>query len=490
MRFHVFRTARTKILGASLQQACRAKCLASKNLKNMGIFLLRNILTSFDKEGMKQELQSNQTEALNFLNASLTVINERRSAKNTEKEVKLQELVASLDRLEITQAEFDLQSKAFKPGKLFQLLDKRSDAKEAWCVLDDSVLDQMLRTRVNEQGEVPFQALPAKASEQVRKQISAEFKSWLASLSSFKADAAHHSGRPRMPGYMGKRDLNLVKYFSGSLGKTSLPTLADRTLFLDYDRLETLPLDAFEAYKDFDLSDSLEKLRLQLEPSKRASAKFVELRIIPKGRSGAEKFYLEAVFECLVTIADDCVLAKVKTKAEQEQITDSKLEAFYLKQVGAMQAGNVVAAADPGLNNLLALSFTNGDKSIIVSNARLERKIGCFDAKIDALKTSLATPRLRELQKKHDQLSEGQSVTTHRLSKSEFQELRTLQREVFNSPKIQEQMDQRRSWLKNALHTASSEVVSLLTQKGVQVLIMGKNKGWKSEVEMGRGTCG
>ena len=47
-----------------------------------------------------------------------------------------------------------------------------------WAILDDGLLDKLLRTRTGQNGNVPFEALPAKASEPVRKQISAEFKSW------------------------------------------------------------------------------------------------------------------------------------------------------------------------------------------------------------------------------------------------------------------------------------------------------------------------
>ena len=67
-----------------------------------------------------------------------------------------------------------------------------------------------------------------------------------------------------MPGYMGKNDLNPVKYFAGVLGADKLPTLKDRALFLDYAKTQALPDESMKAYQDFDLGKAREMLRNQL----------------------------------------------------------------------------------------------------------------------------------------------------------------------------------------------------------------------------------
>ena len=262
----VFRTVRFKVKNAALQQACKAQCLASKNLKNSGLFVVRNVLSSFDAETkqLKAELNDHQVEVLGFVNQSIDIINERRTDKNHLKAIQLQALTEAHAKGAITQQQFDEQSKKLKPGKLFVRLDAKASAKDAWSILDDTVLDQVLRNRVDNLGQMPFRALPAKASEQVRKQISAEYSSWIESLKSFKGDGANHTGRPRMPGYMGKNDLNPVKYFAGVLGADKLPTLKDRALFLDYAKTQALPDESMKAYQDFDLGKAREMLRNQL----------------------------------------------------------------------------------------------------------------------------------------------------------------------------------------------------------------------------------
>ena len=62
--------------------------LASKNLKNVGLFLIRNVLSCLDQDTntLKKELNLNQIEVLSYVNESIEIINDRRSSKNTEKE--------------------------------------------------------------------------------------------------------------------------------------------------------------------------------------------------------------------------------------------------------------------------------------------------------------------------------------------------------------------------------------------------------------------
>jgi len=379
-------------------------CLASKNLKNTGTFLIRNILSCIDTDTKKlnQDLNEHQRDVLSFVNESIRIINEKRIQKNTDKQDKVTALGVSLACQEITPLEFDEQIKKLKPGKLFSEITESSGAGDFWAVLDDTVLDQLLRYRKDQNNETPFQALPAKASEQVRKQISASFKSWLASLATFKQSPASHTGRPKMPGYMDKDGLNAVKFFAGSLGQKFLPTIEDRALFLDYDKSTVLSGAGFEAYKNFDLAKVKSQLRAQLSKDKQATAKLMELRIIPKGRLGNEKFFIEGVFECDVELREGTIFEHLTKEASRLELSEDKKHRYFLEQFSIQGLNIPTCGGDLGLNNLITLAFNQGSVGQVISNQRLEKKINLFDRKIDNLKASLATPRQRELQKQQD----------------------------------------------------------------------------------------
>ena len=454
-------------------------CLASKNLKNTGTFLIRNVLSCVDSETktLKKNLNENQKEVLSFVNESIRIINEKRIVKNVDKQEKLNALQASLEKQDINQIEFNEQIKKLKPGKLFSEITENSGTGDFWAVLDDTVLDQLLRYRKDQNNETPFQVLPAKASEQVRKQISASFKSWLASLATFNQSPANYTGRPKMPGYMDKDGLNAVKFFAGSLGGKALPTIEDRALFLDYDKSTKLSEAGFQAYKNFDLIKVKEQLRNQLSKDKQATANLVEIRIIPKGRLGREKFFVEGVFECDIELREGTILERLTNEAARLELSEDKKQRYFLDQFSIQGLNIPTAGGDLGLNNFITLAFNQGSVGQVISNQRLEKKINLFDRKIDNLKASLATPRQRALQKQ-------QNIAP--LSKSEMIELKKLQKAMFEHAGLQTLIEDRKAWLKNALHTASRGVVDLLIKNGIQAFFVGRNKGWKQESAMGK----
>ena len=113
-----------------------------------------------DTNTLKKELNLNQIEVLSYVNESIEIINDRRSSKNTEKEEKKVALEVAFTAKELTQERFDEQIKALKPGKLFSAITESSTDQDFWNVLDDTLLDQLLRYRKDEKGAVPFQALP------------------------------------------------------------------------------------------------------------------------------------------------------------------------------------------------------------------------------------------------------------------------------------------------------------------------------------------
>ena len=89
-------------------------------------------------------------------------------------------------------------------------------------------MDKLTRTRLDRHGKIPFAQLPAKASEQVRKQVQAELKSWALAIKSLRQSPDKFEGLPKMPGYLPKEARMPVKFFAGSLGARHLPSIAGR----------------------------------------------------------------------------------------------------------------------------------------------------------------------------------------------------------------------------------------------------------------------
>lgn len=107
------------------------------------------------------------------------------------------------------------------------------------------------------------------------------------------------------------------------------------------------------------------------------------------------------------------------------------------------------AGIDLGINNLVALASNKPGFHPVVVNGRPVKSINQFYNK-----------RKAELQKKL-----GTTGTTARMER--FTNKRTRR-------------------IDHYMHTASRKIIDLLVQEGISTLIIGKNDGWKQEVEMGK----
>jgi putative transposase len=444
MKTPIYRTVRIKIKKVKLINAFKAQMLAAKNLYNIGVFIIRNLLSCFLDGVLKTELHENQKQVIELVNNSINIINANRIAKK------------ALDS-------------EYKP-KLFELIDSKSTSP--WVILNSSLFDHVLRNYTYK-GSIPFASLPAKVSEQIRITLINNFKNWLAALKIFKSTPANFTGRPKMPGYLEKSKLHTITYPVSNLG-TNFPTIEKRELYMDFNQDIPLSKDDIAEY------DLIEILQLSTKLSDKLSFKgqkeLIELRIVPKGSIGFETVYIEGVFKCELELAPS-ILSDLLPKALE--MKENKRNAFYLDN---LPKTNSIAGADLGLNNIISIAFGNGADGVVVSNSRIENKINLFDTKIDKLKATLTTDRQKQLQALQDQAKKDNT----KLSRAEFIELRTLQKNIYNNKEYRELLNNRSDWIANVLHDVSKGVVDILVQNNIQVLVVGRNKGWKEDIELGK----
>ena len=81
MKTPIYRTVRIKIKKVKLINAFKAQMLAAKNLYNIGVFIIRNLLSCFLDGVLKTELHENQKQVIELVNNSINIINANRIAK-------------------------------------------------------------------------------------------------------------------------------------------------------------------------------------------------------------------------------------------------------------------------------------------------------------------------------------------------------------------------------------------------------------------------
>jgi putative transposase len=167
----------------------------SKNLYNTGLFLIRQVLTAYeyDKElgtsSRKSELQPIQKDVIDCFNAQVAKINEKRIDKHPAQVEKAQGL-----------------GKAAPELKLVTLLGDVV-GNPASIVLNPTVLDNAAREWGSRaEGENVYRRLPGVMAQQVLKKLGENFSSYFQSLSRFNKSSQDMTGRPCLPGYLGKNE--------------------------------------------------------------------------------------------------------------------------------------------------------------------------------------------------------------------------------------------------------------------------------------------
>jgi putative transposase len=139
---------------------------------------------------------------------------------------------------------------------------------------------------------------------------------------------------------------------------------------------------------------------------------------------------------------------------------------------------------DFGVRNTAALAFNTGDRSIVVGAGRLEAHLKVFDDKLDAMASRLTTPELRELQARKTALQKLEPP--QKLPRADETTLRKGLKALYAVPEFKVLRQQRERWLADYVHKLSRGVVEVCRERHIEVLVLGKNTGWKDGMNMGR----
>lgn len=471
MDLEIVRTLKENIKDPETGLAFRAMALAVKNLQNSTRYVIRQILSSFDGKNLRQDLHSDQRKVLDLAEEACKAANLNK-VKNNEKRAE-KALALGED---------------FTPATLLKsfLEDSPGERANPWQILNTSLLDKVMQMYLDDKGKKAYEALPGTVAQQAIAQVRTDFQSWFKALKAYAKKPEAFKGKPKMPSYKPKHSYAVVKFPYAQL-HGSLIGISGKELYEDYEKNIPLSEAAHSAYAKFDLNALVARALARRKAP--ADAKVKEIRLVPK----RTHMVVEVVVGWTVVISDDCPLALAKAlqiaQAQNKNRSLSALGSELLSGLGLHQLP-VSAGIDMGLTNLMTAVYTSGQKSKVVSHGKYERRVQKFDKRIDERQAQLSGPRMKELQQKQarEVLARdfGPVHPSLRLSKAEFNELRTLQEAVQKNPELLQLRKDREQWVADALHKISTGVVTDLVAQKVQVLVIGHNALWKDEVNLGK----
>jgi putative transposase len=257
------------------------------------------------------------------------------------------------------------------------------------------------------------------------------------------------------------------------------PSIVKKSIPENYAETSLLSDEAKQAFGEYDVEAAI-----ATACKKRGFKDFSPqcVRIIPMNKGvkmevvvRVANAYPEQSFLAKLVKSHGSALAEIKTnKARESWLLD------YLHSLSSAKMPRI-ASMDLGVNNLVTVAYSAGYKAAVHDGGRFEDAIKVFTDKI-AKRIALITPaRAKELQGRKDALQkEGK-----RLDMPEYIELNTILKELYADSEYRTLVAKKERWVKDYLHKTSHALVQQALERKTDVIVIGRNKGWKTDANMG-----
>jgi len=455
----------------------------SKNLFNICNWLVRQVVSAYEYNRvakvsrLKSNAHPNQIEAIAHFNSQIDEINRKR-AKNHPAKVEKARLAHEAEA-----AGEKGEAKEFEPPKLKVLarLEPVMESSPLGAVLDPTVLDNAAKTRANENGDFVYRRIPAAMAQQVVRRLRECYSGYLQATKRFNADPTNMTGRPQMPDYLGKNDRFVVEMpFAQIYGP--LPPLAGKSI-PENDFAKEIKLLTPEIIKAFDGYDAKAAILDACRRRGWVGCQPQHLRIVPL-RLGVR---IEAVVRIANPYPAGSFLAGIVAdygKALAALKDDKARDAWLLDHLKALSSAALpsIAGMDLGKTNMLTVAYSTGNKAAVHTGGRFNAKLAIFTDLIADRVSTITPARARELQAKKEALG----LADKKLDRNEEIELRALLRDVYADLEYRRLTGKKERWIKDYLHKISTKVVRDCVERNIDVIVIGQNKGWKQNVDIGR----
>jgi putative transposase len=135
---------------------------------------------------------------------------------------------------------------------------------------------------------------------------------------------------------------------------------------------------------------------------------------------------------------------------------------------------------DLGVVNFTRVSFytKNRDKNYVISGKTLKSRIRQLDVKIDKKKKELCIETIKTIQSKKDKKEQ--------LTRQELNLLNEYHKSIYHDKLISVAQERKLNITNDYIHKLSKCLIEECLYKEIKVILVGKNKGWKNEMNNGK----
>ena len=517
------------ILPKDIQDVFSCYSLAAKNIRNKTTFCISNIQSAYvyNKDtfsySFKDTLHINESNMISNANHVVSLLNNKIQEKY---DLKLKEY----EDAKLINPNDD---KLKKPKlKLFKEFSQTIDINTYRQSIDKGFVENLIRFNENNDNNndddfQDYSIINSVLAQNVVQKVCDDFNHYFDALLAYFSNKEGFTAMPQKPSYKSKNELSSFEVSASRLNQNgSILTInKNHKLFFDFKKQKQLTDEkTIKAYNNFDfrtlIEEDIKAKNLCNKYSK--ELKVTLLRVVPLAFS-KNKFKLQYTISFPVElkgfyqdiIKDNPDFMSAKDNSKYKIIKDffkNKSKNGNVDKNKDNQSIPCFASMDLGHVNMAAIYYFEGldniglKKADIISAKTFTNKIKKLDLKIDKQKQSFYKPnneedkktldvlskieRNKEIKEFNDNLKSNPSFGVNPKQKENItrEDKRLLvehSKRIYEDKLIRELTYRKSNSTKDYLHKLSSQIVSNLVDKGIKLLIIGKNKNWKQEINIG-----
>lgn len=482
-------------------------CISAKNIKNATLFIVKNIFTSYtyNKElntyTLKNNLHQNQLDIIHTVNQTISTLNAKLKSKYNDK----LNLFNQAKNKHYQENKDNKEEFKEKEPKLIQFNNYLStiDSKTYYQVINKTLLENVIKTKevLNKEFQ-DYSEVHSHLAQSVVQQVCDEYSYYFKALKEYFLTKNNSSnienngftGMPKEPQYKAKNSkitFEISKQRFNNDG-TVLLIGSKHKLYKDYTKKELINNSIKEEFNKFNLMDIInndlknknihylnnidnyEVVGIRVIPGK--YKKLPKIEYIISFNKELEGFYPALIKKSQLMYGKDFFELKDKDKLS---VIKEYFNNDYKNLNNKVNNVPYFMGLDLGVVNFAGVSFytANRDKNYVISGKSLKNRISNLDIKIDKKKKELCIEIIKTIQSKKDKKEQ--------LSRQELNLLNEYYKSIYHDELISKTQERKSNITNDFIHKLSKCLIDECLTKEIKVIVVGKNKGWKNEINNG-----
>lgn len=523
MKINLTYTVNKKLIPDYYNEVLSCYGLSAKNIKNSTLFIVKNIFTSYiyDKDlktyTLKNNLHQNQLDIIHTVNKTISQLNSKLKAKYEQK----------LNLYHQAKEKYEEDNRNKEPKEDFKLKEPKIiqfneytneiDTKTYYQIINKTLLENVIKHKEFIHKEfIDYSEVHSHLAQSVVQQVCDEYNYYFKALKEYfkqhkdkninQGNNNSFTGMPKEPQYKAKHSKITFELSKQRFNNDGTVLLIGKShkLYKDYAKKELLNNSIKEQFNSFNLMEIINQdLKTKnihylnnINNKDNNNYEVVGIRVIPgkykkkpkieyiiSFNKELEGFYPALINKSQLMYGKDFFELKdnLKLNVIKDYFNNDYKNLNNDTSKGLNNNINVpyFMGLDLGVVNFAAVSFytANRDKNYVISGTTLKSKISNLDMKIDKKKKELCIDVIKNIQSKKDKKEV--------LTRQELNLLSDYYKSIYDDELISKTQERKSNISSDFIHKLSKCLIEECLDKEIKVIVVGKNKGWKNEINNG-----